>query len=314
MSILQKKLGSANTNKINNVANAANTTKTSNAANMSSVPNSNINQSQRQLPEWTTPNTASSTPEQVQRIAEKDSIKNKPNFFWGRAYSGTAMVQHNNLVLKVLICLILAHDFWNSYQWRLYSTELSNKQWVVFHEKEGFTTAKDARLFQTGADDEEIKAVAWNMVRLVIAAGSSNVESSYAEARQLMTPEMMLEFDNSFGQKVKDLKELGIYRKIEGASVRQMTEKDLPPGSPVKPTRYDVIVSGQLHTYRDNDKDELAQGPFAYRLRLVPLKTRTISNPNALLVNSLEEIDYQSSVNKENKENKQDKDNKDNKK
>lgn len=313
MSILQKKLGSTNTNKINNVANAANTNKTLNVANMSGLPNSNINQPQRQLPAWTTPNNEL-TDEQRLAIAQKDSIKNKPNFFWGRAYSGTAMVQHNNLVLKVLICLVLAYGFWNSYQWRLLATELGIKQWVVFEKREGATTAKDARLFQTGADDAEIQSVAWNMVRLVIAAGSSNVESSYAEARQLMTPEMVREFDQSFGEKIKALKELGIYRKIENASVRQMTEKDLPPGATVKPTRYDVIVSGQLHTYRDNDKDELAQGPFSYRLRLVPLNTRTISNPSALLVNSLEEIDYQSSVNKENKEDKQDKNNKDNKK
>ncbi len=308
MSILQRKLGSANTNKTNGIANTTNAGMTNNTGNLSKqTANQNITQATRQLPEWTTPNTVALTTEQMQAIVQKDSIKNKPNFFWGRAYSGIAMVQHNNLVLKVLICLILGHDFWNSYQWRLFSTELSNKQWVVFHEKEGLTTAKDARLFQTGADDEEINAMAWNVTRWIIAAGSSNVEASYAEARQFMTPEMVREFDQSFGEKVKALKELGIYRKIENGSVRQMTEKDLPPGANVKPSRYDVIVSGDLVTYRENDKDQLAKGQFAYRLRLVPLNRRTITNPSALLVNSIEEIDYQSTLNKENKDSKDNK-------
>lgn len=298
MSILQRKLGSANTNKVNYIANKANTAMTNNAGNL---PKQTPNQTIGQLPEWTTPNTVALTPQQREGIAQKDSIKDKPNFFWGRAYSGTAMAQHNSLVLKVLICLILSYSFWNSYQWRLYSTELSNKQWVVFHEKQGITAAEDARLFQTGADVEEIKAMAWNVTRWIIGAGSSNVESSYGEARQFMTPEMVTEFDKTFGEKVKALKELGIYRKIENASVRQMTDKDLPPGATVRPSRYDVIVSGDLVTYRENDKDQLAKGQFAYRLRLVPLDRRTISNPSALLVNSIEEIDYQSTLNKDNK-------------
>lgn len=257
-------------------------------------------QTNQQLPAWTTPNTTNNelTTEQLIALAQKDEVKRKPNIFWGRSYSGIGQLQHNNLFLKVVIFFILSYGFWNSYQWRLHSTEIGIKQWVVFEKNQGVTSPKDSRLYQTGADNEEIQAMAWNMVRWVIAASSSNVEASYTEARQFMTQEMLTEFDKSFGEKIEALKQLGIYRKIENASVRQMTEKDVPAGSTFRPSRYDVIVSGELYTYRESNKDLLAKGPFTYRLRLVPLNTRTIQNPSALLVNSLEEINYQSTLTK----------------
>jgi len=257
-------------------------------------------QTVQQLPAWTTPNANSElTTEQLIALAQKDEVKRKPNIFWGRSYSGVGQLQHHNLFLKVIILFILSYGFWNSYQWRLHSTEIGIKQWVVFEKNQGITSAKDSRLYQTGADNEEIQAMAWNMVRWVIAASSSNVEASYNEARQFMTPEMLNEFDKSFGEKIEALKQLGIYRKIENASVRQMTEKDVPAGSTFRPTRYDVVVSGELYTFRESNKDLLAKGPFTYRLRLVPLNTRTIQNPSALLVNSLEEINYQSTLTKD---------------
>ncbi|MBL8192844.1 MAG: hypothetical protein JNM06_03390 [Blastocatellia bacterium] len=257
-------------------------------------------QTNQQLPAWTTPNTLNSelTTEQLIALAQKDEVKRRPNIFWGRSYSGIGQLQHNNLFLKVVIFFILSYGFWNSYQWRLHSTEIGIKQWVVFEKNQGVSSPKDSRLYQTGADNEEIQAMAWNMVRWVIAASSSNVEASYTEARQFMTQEMLTEFDKSFGEKIEALKQLGIYRKIENASVRQMTEKDVPAGSTFRPSRYDVIVSGELYTYRESNKDLLAKGPFTYRLRLVPLNTRTIQNPSALLVNSLEEINYQSTLTK----------------
>ena len=258
-------------------------------------------QTNQQLPAWTTPNTLNSelTTEQLIALAQKNEVKRKPNIFWGRSYSGVGQLQHNNLFLKVVIFFVLGYGFWNSYQWRLHSTEIGIKQWVVFEKNQGITTPKDSRLYQTGADNEEIQAMAWNMVRWVIAASSSNVEASYTEARQFMTQEMLTEFDKSFGEKIEALKQLGIYRKIENASVRQMTEKDVPAGSTFRPSRYDVIVSGELYTFRESNKDLLAKGPFTYRLRLVPLNTRTIQNPSALLVNSLEEINYQSTLTKD---------------
>lgn len=295
MSIFTRKTNQNNASSVNNNGNKI----SSNNSNSNSSNGAINNNVANPLPEWTTPDQL--TPEQVLAIANKDNTKRKPNIFWGRAYSGTAQLQQNNLILTVVLFIGLSYGFWNSYQWRLLSTELGYKQWVVFHQKDGITTPKDARTFQTGAEDEEIKAMAWNMTRWIIAASSNNVEASYAEARQFMTSEMRSEFDKSFGEKLDTLKQLGIYRKIENASVRQMTEKDLAPGSSVRPTRYDVIVTGDLYTFREADKDQLAKGPFAYRLRLVPLSSRTISNPSALLVTSLEELDYQSTATKDDK-------------
>ena len=296
MSLFRRKNNNANNNTTNNNnntnSNGVNGANNNNNGNFNV--NNNANNAANPLPPWTTSNQL--THEQILAIAEKDSIKTKPNIFWGRSYSGVGQLQQNNLILTVVIFLGLSYGFWNSYQWRLLATELGYKQWVVFESNKGITTPKDARLFQTGASDEEIQAIGWNMVRWVIAAGSNNVEASYTEARQFMTSEMKTEFDKSFGDKVEALKQLGIYRKIENASIRQMTEKDLPPGSTVRPSRYDVIVTGDLYTYREADKDQLAKGGFAYRLRLVPLSARTIQNPSALLVSSLEEVDYQSSL------------------
>lgn len=244
--------------------NGTTTTKTDNSSNANSNTNTNTNKS---------------TPPPSE------------NIFWGRGYSGTAELRHTNIFLKVVIFCLFGLICWQDYSWREHSNHLSEEQTIIFHDQGGLTTAKHASDFRTGPSQEEINAAGWNIVRWVVGAGSNDVDTAWREARHMMTGQMQAEFDAVFGKRRDMLVNLNVYRKIENASVRAMTEKDLPPGTHSNVSRYDVIVSGVIDTYRSNSKDKLASGAFSYRVQLVPLENRSLENPSGLLVASLGQIE-----------------------
>jgi hypothetical protein len=171
---------------------------------------------------------------------------------------------------------------------------LADGQWLVFHDRGGATSVATAEEFRTGPSDEEIRNRAWEVIKWILGAGSNNVDTSYGEARKMMTDDMQQEFDSVLGRRRQQLKELHIHRRIENAQVRPLTEKDLPPESRVHPSRYDVVVTGTLDTYRLDTNERLATGPFAYHIRLAPLERRTTENPYGLLIAGLSEINLQS--------------------
>lgn len=212
----------------------------------------------------------------------------KAGLLYGTAFSGRAVERHHNLVLKVFMLLLIGYIFYQDHSWRAHADKLSEQQWVVFAtSNDGETRATSATEFRTGASDAEVRNRAWEISRWLIAAGSENADTAFAEARKMMTDEMRTDFDAELGTRRQQLKELGIYRKIENAKVRPMEEKDLPPGARQKITRYDVVVSGTLDTYRQQTGERIATGPFAYHIRLAPLDKRTTENPWALLVESM---------------------------
>ena len=213
------------------------------------------------------------------------------NILWGRGYSGTAELRHTNLFLKVMIFSLFGLICWQDYSWREHSDHLSEEQTIIFHDQGGLTTAKHASDFRTGPSEEEINAVGWNIVRWVVGAGSNDVDTAWREARRMMTSQMQADFDAVFGKRRDMLASLNVYRKIENASVRPMNEKDLPAGAHGNISRYDVVVSGRIDTYRSNSKDKLASGAFSYRVQLVPLENRSLENPSGLLVASLGQIE-----------------------
>ena len=226
------------------------------------------------------------------RRAETSARKqaDKAGFASGRAWGGRAELRHHNLVLKVVAFFLACLLVYQNYSWRQHADRLAETQWLVFHDRGGETVATAAGEFRTGPSDEEIRNRAWEVIKWILGAGSNNVDTSYAEARKMMTPDMQQEFDNALGRRRQQLKELHIHRRIENAQVRPLAEEDLPPGSPIRPTRYDVLVAGTLDTYRTESNERLATGPLAYHVRLMPLDRRSTENPYGLLIAGLSEV------------------------
>jgi hypothetical protein len=227
---------------------------------------------------------------------EETTVKkqfDKAGFASGRAWGGRAELRHHNLVLKVVTFLLACLLVYQNYSWRQHSDRLADGQWLVFHDRGGATSVATAEEFRTGPSDEEIHNRAWEVLKWILGAGSNNVDTSYGEARKMMTADMQQEFDSVLGRRREQLKELHIHRRIENAQVRPLAEEDLPSESRVRPSRYDVVVTGTLDTYRLDTNERLATGPFAYHIRLVPLERRTTENPYGLLVAGLSEIKLQ---------------------
>lgn len=230
-----------------------------------------------------TPTTAVS--ERVEAIRQ-----GKTSLLAGRAFSGRAEERHKVAVLQFVVLLLTAALVYSNYAWWKHADRLGEKQYVVFHDQGGRTTVAQASDFQTGPSDAEIQGRAWDVVRWVVGAGSANVDTAFAEAKKLMTPEMRADFERDMESRRQSLRELGIYQRIENGAARQMTESDLPPGSRARLTRYDVIVTGTLDAYRLDTNERLATGPFAYHVQLVPLDRRTVDNPSGLLVSHMSAI------------------------
>jgi hypothetical protein len=208
----------------------------------------------------------------------------------GRAYSGRAAWLQNSLVLQSVIFLLLIVVIWQAYEGQKALTEVANRGYVVFHDQCGKTVVGTVADYQTGASDEEIKGTAWDVVRLIVGAGSEDVKKSFEEARLRMTSEMQIEFNASLGQYEQIIKQQNIYNKIENGQVRQLEPTDLPPGSQIKPTRYDVIVTGIVQTYDNASRTKISEKAISFLVSTVPLKRRTIQNRSGLLVKGLKEF------------------------
>ncbi len=222
-------------------------------------------------------------PEAAQASWLKDAVS-------ARAYSGRAELRHHNAFLKLLIFILLCLFVYREYSWRQHAGILAQQQWLVFHDNNGTTTVANASEFRTGPSDEEIRNRAWEVLRWILGAGSGNVDTAYAEAKALMTSEMQVEFEAALGSRRGQLKDLRVYRKLENVRVEPLTERHLPPGSRVRPTRYDILVTGTMDTYREGTQEKLATGTFAYHVHLVPLDRRTVDNPYGILVSEISEV------------------------
>lgn len=238
--------------------------------------------------------------------AEDNEQRQRESIVKARAYSGEAEQEHKILLLEVACLLLVGIICWQSYSWRMHANRLAEKQWIVFQvPPDGNTTTSDVSKYQTGPTDEEIRARAWELFRYIAGASSNDVDTYFQEAMQLMVPELREEFVRNFGDTYRRrIKSQGIYSKLENGIVRQMTEEDLPQGSRIKPTRYDVIVKAILNRYSLEDGTRISSGPVSFQLKLTPLAERTVQNPTALLVEQISTIDFEDPQKEEKKEEK----------
>lgn len=221
--------------------------------------------------------------------------KNEPStkrdgFSWGRAYSGFAKLRQSNAFLETVIIGLFIVLLWNDYNWRTFTEILSEKQWMIIHDKCGDLEIKDAIAFQTGASEVQIRRLAWDMVKWIRASGTETVEAAHKDAQKFMTERMRQETVNDLAQRRNTLKTLNVFFSIDDASVRQIKQDELPieaQKAGIRAGRYDVLVEGTLNTFRQGTNEQLSTGPIAYWVHLVPTPRPTMENPNALLVDTM---------------------------
>lgn len=216
---------------------------------------------------------------------------NGHNFFRARAWSGNA---YRDWHIYVSHCVSLGLGLlllFTNYYWMLHSDKLADQQEIVFHDRCGDTTVAAASEYRTGASIEEIKHRAWETIKWLKASSSIDIDARYEQNSKFFTPQMLEVFEGEDGrlyrQKVRTAK---IYRSIPKATVRQMELTDMPKGSKLRPTPYDVIVEGELETYYLANNTLISREPFITRIKLVQTAKRTVENPQGLLVADIEEL------------------------
>ena len=213
----------------------------------------------------------------------------------GRAWAGRAELRHHNMVLKVVVVLLILALFYNNQSWSRVASDLSQKQWLVFHDTGVETSVALASDYRTGPSDPEIKHVGWDFLRWVATMDSTNVDIAIAQVKPMLTKELSIEFGKAMEPKKEEIRSLGVYKTIENASVRQLTSlkpEEVPPGIS-EPTRYQLLISGTLNTFRVTTKEQIAQGAFLYYVELVPIPFRSVENPYGLLVSKFAKYDPQ---------------------
>lgn len=234
-------------------------------------------------------------PRSRRQPAATDSDASASAVLSGRAYSGRAELRHHNMVLKVVIVLLILALFYNNQSWSKLATELSQKQWLVFHDTGVETNIALASDYRTGPSDPEIKHVGWDFLRWVATMDSTNVDIAISQVKPMLTKDLSTEFGKAMEPKKEEIRQLGVYKTIENGSVRQLTTlkpEELPTGIG-EPTRYQLFISGTLNTFRVTTKEMIASGPFLYYVELVPIPFRTVDNPYGLLVSKFAKYDPQ---------------------
>lgn len=143
-----------------------------------------------------------------------------------------------------------------------------------------------ATLLHTGPDDIELQGAAWDAVRFVAGADSTNAFTYFQQAKQLMTPDCRRAFEREVEPSAKELVDLKIYRVLEAQAVKPLQSADGPGESDNHGNRFELLVSGTLRTYRLGGTELLTNGPVSYRVQMVPTM-RSVTNTRGVLVHRI---------------------------
>jgi hypothetical protein len=246
-----------------------------------------------------------STTMDAEIITSEASYQNSRNgrSRFNQILDGVTLSGRSHLRFTILVLGTMNLIFWVALLWMSYSYQKTYEKFVkeeikVLIVDNGRTKImsaveleKEAGIYRNMATDEEIQALACDVVTLIAAADSQTVDASFDAVTRLMTPAMKYDFNIVQQQLREEIKRLDIYRKFENRQVRPMEEDDLPEGSNDQVSRYDMVVTGRLDTYRLGSNELIASGLVMYHVQLVPMERRTLNNPSALLVSSVNKFE-----------------------
>ncbi len=209
-----------------------------------------------------------------------------------RSYSGRAELRHHNQILKIVIVLLVILFCYGQYAWAKHSNYLAQKQYVVIEVgPDGKTVTKHSEMYQPREPlEQEIKYQGGMFIYWLQSAGSADIDRCFVEARRIAHTTLTPKLDEIIEKVTPGIKELRIYRRIENLKVKTLETSDLATATMGQFSRYDVLVTGDVLSYRLQNNEISDKRSFAYHVRLVPLSERSDWNPSALLVEDFEEV------------------------
>ena len=209
-----------------------------------------------------------------------------------RSYSGRAELRHHNQILKIVIVLLVILFCYGQYAWAKHSNYLAQKQYVVIEVgPDGKTVTKHSEMYQPREPlEQEIKYQGGMFIYWLQSAGSADIDRCFVEARRIAHTTLTPKLDEIIEKVTPGIKELRIYRRIENLKVKTLETSDLATATMGQFSRYDVLVTGNVLSYRLQNNEISDKRSFAYHVRLVPLSERSDWNPSALLVEDFEEV------------------------
>jgi hypothetical protein len=209
-----------------------------------------------------------------------------------RSYSGRAELRHHNQILKIVIVLMVIMFCYGQYAWVKHSNYLAQKQYVVIEVgPDGKTVTKYSEMYQPREPlEQEIKYQGGMFIYWLQSAGSADIDRCFVEAKRMTHNNLIPKLDEIIAKVTPGIKELRIYRRIENLKVKTLETSDLATATMGQFSRYDVLVTGDVLSYRIQNNELSDKRAFAYHVRLVPLAERSDWNPSALLVEDFEEV------------------------
>jgi hypothetical protein len=209
-----------------------------------------------------------------------------------RSYSGRAELRHHNQILKIIIVLQVIMFCYGQYAWVKHSNYLAEKRTAVIEvDANGKAVTKSLESYQPREPlEQEIKYQGGMFIYWLQSAGSADIDRCFVEARRMAHTSLTPKLDEIIEKVTPGIKELRIYRRIENLKVKTLETSDLETPTMGEFSRYDVLVTGDVLSYRLQNNELSDKRAFAYHVRLVPLSERSDWNPSALLVQDFEEV------------------------
>lgn len=167
--------------------------------------------------------------------------------------------------------------------------DLGQKPPLIYVVGEEQTTVQaGTKLLHSGPLDIELRSAAWEVVRLIAGADSSNVQTNFAAAKQMMANSCRDAFEREVEKNAKEIMDLQVYRTVEAlpSQIRFVQPADVPNEQASSLDRFDLLVTGKLNTYRIGTNELLMSGNFSYRIQLAPTE-RTLTNPRGVVVSRI---------------------------
>lgn len=211
----------------------------------------------------------------------------------GRARRARAEQLWSQQLQSVLFLVTLALLFWMAHKYFETTKFLTEHALVIVVGPDGVARTVRADELSSRPSEREMNAVAFKVVELIQGAGSEDVDTRFAYAKQMMHVNEADLFDQGLGSPETrgEIRKANIYRKVQvdvqKGGVRQLTASDFgaglaPPDQILE--RYDRLVTGKVLTINRDNPGVFSESRFAWWVRLMEIPERLEEWPNALVV------------------------------
>lgn len=226
----------------------------------------------------------------------------------GRERRARAERQWSLQLQSALFLVTLALLFWMAHKYFETTKFLTGRALVIVVGPDGVARTARADELSSRPSEREMNAVAFRVVELVQGAGSEDVDTRFAYAKQMMHVNEANRFEQGLGgpDARAEIRKANFYRKVQvdvrRGGVRQLKASDFgtglaPPDQIIE--RYDRLVTGKVLTVNRDNPELFTEARFAWWVRLMEIPERMEEWPNALVVLRMVELKPQTETDKE---------------